>query len=291
MRILLTGAGGQVGRELRRCLAPLGELAAFDRAGLDLADAQRIRAVVSEMRPEVIVNAGAYTAVDQAESDAPAAQAINATAPGILAEEARRLGARLIHYSTDYVFDGAAPHPYRESNAPAPLGEYGRSKLAGEEAIRAVGADALILRTSWVYGAHGRNFLRTILRLARERDELRIVADQFGAPTWSRMIAQATALLLVHPGRPTGMFHLTAAGETSWHGFATAIVDEARMLGLEPSFKVRSIVPITTAEYPLPARRPANSRLNCDRLARQTGLRLPDWRTSLRLCMEDMAGG
>lgn len=291
MRILLTGAAGQVGRELRRCLAPLGEVAAFDRAGLDLADAQRVRAVVSEVQPEAIVNAGAYTAVDQAESDAPAAQAINATAPGILAEEARRLGARLVHYSTDYVFDGAAPQPYRESDTPAPLGVYGRSKLAGEEAIRAVGADALILRTSWVYGAHGRNFLRTMLRLGRERDELRVVADQMGAPTWSRMIAQATALLLVHPARPTGLFHLAAAGETTWHGFACALLDEARALGLEPAVKVRRVVPIATADYPLPARRPANSRLDCDLLARQTGLRLPRWRESLRMCLEDMAGG
>jgi dTDP-4-dehydrorhamnose reductase len=227
VNILLTGKNGQVGWELQRTLQPVGKVAAFSHAGLDLADAAAIRSKLDEVRPDVIVNAAAYTAVDKAESEPELAHEVNAVAPALLAQEAARRGALLIHYSTDYVYDGAKAAPYVESDKTNPLGAYGRSKLAGEEGIRASGCDHLIFRTSWVYAARGANFLRTILRLAAEREELRIVMDQIGAPTWARLIAEATALALRQALRErsggqfeSGVFHLTAAGETSWHGFA-----------------------------------------------------------------------
>lgn len=276
-RILLTGRNGQVGWELERSLQPLGHVLAYDRAGLDLADPDRLRAVVREVRPDIIVNPAAYTAVDKAEAEPDTAITINGTAPGILAEETKRLGALLVHYSTDYVFDGRKDGAYTEDDRPNPINTYGRSKLAGEQAIQASACRHLILRTSWVYGLRGHNFLRTILRLAAERDELRIVADQMGAPTWSRMIAEATSALLAAPHPPEGLFHLTAGDSTSWHGFAAAIVDHAGV--------TTRVTPITTAEYPLPAGRPANSRLSCGRLASQTGIALPDWRLVLDLCL------
>jgi dTDP-4-dehydrorhamnose reductase len=280
-RILLTGGNGQVGWELQRTLAPLGEVVAFDRAGLDLVDADAIRRIVRAVRPAVIVNAAAYTAVDKAEEESAAAQAINGTAPGILAEEAKRLGVLLVHYSTDYVFDGINPAPYTESDTPNPLGAYGRSKLAGERAIQASGGEHLILRTSWVYGLRGKNFLLTIRRLAAERPVLRIVGDQIGAPTWCRGIAEATAALLASNQSPHGLFHLAAAGATSWHGFAAAIVASQGS-----SARVEEI---TTAEYPLPAQRPMNSRLDCSAL-RSLGIALPDWREQLRLCLDQGNG-
>lgn len=279
--ILLTGTNGQVGWELERTLAPLGEVLACDRAGLDLADSDRIRAVVREARPEIIVNAAAYTAVDKAEAEPELAMAINGTAPGVLAEEAKRTGALLVHYSTDYVFDGAKDTPCTEDDPPNPCNAYGRSKLAGERAIRAAGCRHLILRTSWVYGLRGHNFLRTMLRLAAERDELRVVADQFGAPTWSRMIAEATALALASPDPAEGLFHLACGGETTWFGFTEAILAGTRtQRQREPR-----LVPISASEYPLPAKRPASSRLDCTRLMRETGLRLPHWQTALDLCL------
>lgn len=276
-RILLTGSNGQVGWELRRTLAPLAQVHALDRKALDLADPDRIRTVLRDVKPQIVVNAAAYTAVDQAEAEPDLAQAINGTAPGILAEEAKRLGALLVHYSTDYVFDGAKATPYTEADAPNPLGVYGRSKLAGERAIQAADGRHLILRTSWVYGLRGRNFLLTILRLAKEKPVLRIVGDQIGAPTWCRNIAETTAALLASARTPTGLFHLTASGATSWHGFTAAIVASQ---GLNAR-----VDEITTAEYPLPARRPANSRLDCTAL-RSLGFELPDWRDQLRLCLD-----
>lgn len=282
-RILLTGKNGQVGRELERTLAPLGEVVAFDRAGLDLADPDRIRAAVREAKPGIIVNAAAWTAVDRAESEEAAALAINGAAPGILAEESKRLSALLVHYSTDYVFDGTSARAYAEDDEPNPVGAYGRTKLAGEQAIRAVGGRHLIFRTSWVYGLHGHNFLKTILRLAAERDELRVVADQIGAPTWSRMIAEATALAIARLDGQDGLYHLTAAGETSWHGFAEAILATALRAGrIERSPPVRRI---TTADFPTPARRPANSRLDNARLAADFGIALPGWGRQLDLCL------
>lgn len=279
-RILVTGRNGQVGWELERALAPLGDIVALDRAALDLSNPDRIVAVVRETKPDVIVNAAAYTAVDKAESEPDLAMAINGTAPGLLAEEAKRSGALLVHYSTDYVFDGARQGAYTEADAPNPMSVYGRTKLAGERAIQAVGGRHLILRTSWVYGLRGHNFLRTMLRLAAERDQLRIVADQVGAPTWSRMIAGATALALARAEPPEGLYHLTAGGQTSWHGFAKAILDTRGWKG--------DLAAIATADYPLPAKRPANSVLDGAKLVRDTKLRLPEWSASLALCLADL---
>ena len=284
-RILLTGIDGQVGHELRRALQPLGEVIALDRTALDLAQPDHIRDIVRTVGPDVIVNPAAYTAVDQAESEAELALAINGAAPGILAEEAKRLNALLVHYSTDYVFDGAKPSPYGEDDPVGPINSYGRSKLAGEREIEAAGCRHLVFRTCWVYGLRGRNFLRTMLRLAAEHDELRVVADQFGAPTWARLIAEATALALARHAGQQGIYHLAAAGATSWHGFAAAIVGHAHRTGLLA--KAPPVRRLSSAEYPTPARRPANSRLDCARLEQDFGLRLPDWETQLRLCLDD----
>lgn len=285
--ILLLGRNGQVGWELERALAPLGEVTALGRGEADLADPDALRAAVRHHRPAVVVNAAAYTAVDRAESEPDAAFAANAAAPEVLAEEAKRAGAFLVHYSTDYVFDGRKAAPYVESDATGPLNVYGRSKLAGEEAIRAVTDEHLILRTSWVYGARGGNFLRTILRLLDERDELRIVADQEGAPTWSRMIAEATAAALARNGaarpRHAGTFHLAAAGRTTWHGFATAIRD-----ALGDAYRGKRIAALATEEYPTPAARPRRSVLDTARLEESFGIRLPAWDASLRLVLEEM---
>ncbi len=281
MRILLTGRNGQVGWELERTLGPLGEVIAFDHAGLDLAKPDEIVARVREVKPDVIVNPAAYTAVDRAESEPDLAMAINGTAPGILAEEARKLGALLVHYSTDYVFDGTKEGPYVETDAPNPLSVYGRSKLAGEQGIAASRAEHLIFRTSWVYAKRGKNFLLTILRLAREKPELRVVADQFGAPTWARDIATATALVLARRPAgadiPSGIYNLTAAGRTTWHGFAQRIV---ALAGLSTP-----VVPIATSEYPTPAKRPTNSVLEHTGLARHFGLALPLWHESVSRCL------
>ena len=283
MRILLTGKNGQVGWELARRLAPLGEVVALDRAGLDLAVPGQIASVVRSVRPDVVINAAAYTAVDQAESEPDRAHAINATAAGVIAEEAKRAGALCIHYSTDYVFDGRKPSPYVEEDEPHPLNAYGRSKLAGERAIRGVDGPHLILRTSWVYAARGRNFLLTIRRLIRERSELRVVSDQIGAPTTASMLADVTAELLqrhgVSPlGDARGIYHVTASGFTSWHGFATEIVRLER-----PDAPIR-IVAVASSEYPSAARRPANSRLSTEKLSRRFGIALPSWEACLAAC-------
>ena len=287
MKILISGANGQVGWELQRALAPLGEVLALGHAQLDLADADAIRQALRHAAPDVIVNAAAYTAVDRAEQEPDLAQAVNGVAPGVLAEEAKRLNAALVHYSTDYVFDGAKGAPYEEIDAPQPLGVYGATKLAGEKAIAAVDCAHVVLRTSWVYGARGKNFLLTMQRLARERDELRVVDDQLGAPTWSRMLAEATASMLsqcLHKGAVAdrlrdrgGLYHLSAAGQTSWFGFASAIVEHAE----QPP----RMTPIATADYPLPAARPAYSVLANDKIARHFSIRLPDWRVSLGHCL------
>lgn len=287
MNILLTGVKGQVGWELQRSLASLGEVVAVDREDMDLADAAAIRTKVQEIAPRVIVNPAAYTAVDRAESEPERARLINAVAPGILAEAALRCGAILVHYSTDYVFDGSKDTAYLEDDAPHPLNVYGATKLAGEAAIRAAGVRHLILRTSWVYGLRGGNFLLTMQRLMRERTELKIVDDQIGAPTWSRLIAEATAQILAQclsPARgadrpePWGTYHLTCGGETSWYGFAAAIAE----LGGYPT----RLNPIPSSDYPTPARRPTNSRLDNAKLARVFGLRLPHWREALKLCLD-----
>ncbi len=285
MKILLTGCAGQLGRELKRSLACLGEVVACDRRQLDLADPDALRASVRTIAPDAIVNAAAYTAVDKAETETALANAINATAPGILGEEAKRLDARLIHYSTDYVFDGRKSGAYNEDDGPAPLSAYGRSKFAGEQAIAATGARHLIFRTSWVYGLHGANFMKTMLRLGRERSELRVVGDQFGAPTWTRHLADATALVLARKDAPDGLYHLAAAGETSWHGYAEAIFATALECGLLE--RTPTVHRIASADYPLPAPRPANSRLECTRFRDSFGLALPDWRIGLADCLSD----
>jgi dTDP-4-dehydrorhamnose reductase len=271
LRILLTGATGQVGWELRKTLAPLGEVKAFDRYGLDLADAPQLAASVRALLPGLIVNAAAYTAVDKAEAERDMAFAVNATAPRVLAEEAKRIGALLVHYSTDYVFDGTKPAPYVEDDATHPINVYGESKLAGEQAIARAGCRHLILRTSWVYGARGKNFFLTMRRLGKERPELRVVDDQVGAPTSSLAIAHATSQLLERGTE--GLYHMTAAGETTWCGFARAILAGAGI--------ATPVVGIRTENYPTPARRPTNSRLDCSRLKAAAGVQLPTWEEQL----------
>lgn len=282
VRILLTGSQGQVGWELQRSLAPLGEVTALGRGQLDLASPDAIQSAVRAAAPGVIVNAAAYTAVDQAEREAELAHAVNARAPGVLAEEAGRLGALLVHFSTDYVFDGAKAGAYLEGDPPRPLGVYGTSKLAGERAIQGSGCRHVILRTSWVYGARGKNFMLTMLRLAREKPELRVVADQVGAPTWCRALAVATAALipkaLANPAAH-GVYHATNAGATSWCGFATEIL---RLAGI-----ATPVLPIPAADYPTPVARPANSVLDNTALLRAFGLALPDWNSSLAQCLRE----
>lgn len=279
--ILVTGAQGQVGFELARLLVPFGAVVAVDRAKLDLADPDAIVAAMRGLTPALVVNAGAYTAVDRAESEIAIAHAVNARAPGILAEEAKRAGAVLIHYSTDYVFDGARKTPYPEDAPTAPLNVYGASKLEGERAVAASGARALVFRTSWVYGLRGRNFLLAIRRLAAERDVLTVVADQIGVPNWCRTLAEATARV-VGAGLPSaaersGLYHLTSAGAASWYDFAKAIVGPASR---------PTVTPIATADYPTPARRPAYGVLATARFEAAFGFALPDWRDALARCLE-----
>lgn len=285
--VLLFGGNGQLGWELHRALAPFGRVAAPGTAQCDIADLEATTRAIRQISPRIIVNAAAYTAVDRAESDEVMAHRINAAAPAVMAAEARRLGVPLVHYSTDYVFDGTKPAPYVEEDAPNPRSAYGRTKHEGEQAIAASGAEALVFRTSWVFGGHGGNFVRTILRLARERDSLRVVDDQVGSPTPAALIADVTALALAQlrrAGFPSGMqlYHLSAANPLSWHGFATTIVEQALALGLG-GIKLRpeAIAPIATVDYPLPAARPANSRLDCRRLEQAYGITMPDWRPYL----------
>lgn len=286
LRILITGRDGQVGRELAHTLAPLGELTATTRAELDLTSDASIRAVVQRVRPQIIVNAAAYTAVDKAESEPVLAQRINADAVATLAAEARTVGAAMIHYSTDYVFDGSKSSPYVEDDETHPLGVYGRTKLAGEQVLAHAGIPYLVLRTSWVYGARGKNFLRTILTLATEKPELRIVDDQTGAPTWAHDIAVATAAIAqrwMQTADPTqsGVYHLTAAGKTTWYGFAAEALRLRAALPAAQRKHFARLLPISSAEYPTPAARPKNSQLDCSQLARTFGCKLPDWQTSL----------
>ncbi len=289
-RILLIGSNGQIGRELLRTLAPLGEIVATSRdnkAGLtiDLAKPDSLVQAFNEVKPVLVVNAAAYTAVDKAESEPDVAEAVNAIAPGIIGELATKQGAAVIHYSTDYVFDGASGFPYKEDDKTNPAGVYGRSKLQGEKALLDTADNALIFRTAWVYGQHGQNFLRTMLRLFAERDEVRVVDDQIGSPTWSRMIAETTAQvasqLKMNPAQfseKRGIYHLTAAGQTSWFDFAQAILGNTE--------STCRLLPIPTTEYPTPAMRPAYSVLDNMKLHDLFGLALPDWRHSLQQCMD-----
>jgi dTDP-4-dehydrorhamnose reductase len=285
--ILLFGADGQVGWELQRSLSLQGAVTPLARAQVNLADVAAVRAAIRSARPDVIVNAAAYTAVDKAETETELAFAVNAAAPEAMAIEAKASGIPLIHYSTDYAYDGRKNGPYTESDATGPQSAYGRSKLAGDEAILASGAQAVILRTSWVYAARGANFLRTILRLAAERESLRIVSDQYGAPTSAELLADATARILAQPGA-SGLFHCVAAGETSWHGYATFIVGEARKLGASLKATPERIEAITTAQYPTPAARPRNSRLDCAKLQRTFGLQLPPWQVHVSRTLKEL---
>ncbi len=290
MRILLTGKSGQVGRALASTLAPMGTVMAVGRGQLDLMHPDAIRNAIRASKPDVIVNAAAYTAVDHAETEPDLAMAINGVAPGVMAEEAWRLKALLIHYSTHYVFDASKDTPHAEDDAPNPINTYGKSKLAGELAIRATGARHYLLRTSWVYSASGANFVNTMIHLSKERDELRIVDDQTGAPTWAGMIADVTAQLLAREVAPQsrlaadyGTYHLTASGAVTWYGFASAILAGTQALGAGNP----RLVPIATSEYPLPARRPANSRLDTTRLQRLLGITLDPWQQGLSQCLRE----
>ena len=289
LRILIIGQNGQVSQALQKRLAAVGELIVLGSSKLDMARTDDIRAPIDALRPDLIINAAAHTAVDQAESEAERAFAINATAPGVLARAALGLGVPLFHYSTDYVFDGRKPEPYTEEDAPNPLSVYGRSKLAGEEAIREAGGQHLILRTSWVYSNAGRNFLLTMQRLLQEKPHLRVVADQIGAPTWAGTIADSTAKLIERwqAGQcgAWGTYHLTAQGQTSWFGFAQAIGENL----VEQHKPCAVLEPIPSSEYPTPAPRPLNSRLDCTRLLREWGVSQPDWRSALRQCLAGQA--
>lgn len=292
-QILLTGATGQVGSELLETLKPLGEVIAPARTQLDLANAASVREAIRAVRPRWIVNPGAYTAVDKAESEPELAYAINAEAVKVIGQEAKLIGAGVIHFSTDYVFEGTGTEPYRETDETSPVSVYGATKLAGEIALAESGASHMIFRTSWVYGAQGKNFIRTIVKLAREREVLRVVADQFGAPTWSRDLAMMTAEsirrceavagsgelapVLADVG---GVYHAAGAGETTWYGFAAEAVRLQREI--HPEVRFAEIEAITTAEYPTPARRPLNSRMNCDKLFARFGWKMMDWHESLK---------
>ena len=293
MRVLLIGANGQVGWELGRTMTSIGDVVAMDRSACDLSRPHDLSDIIRDAKPDIIVNAAAYTSVDKAEKEEEIATLVNGTAVGVIAAQARQLAALLIHYSTDYVFDGTKDCLYTEDDPPNPINAYGRSKLAGERAIAQCAGDYLILRTTWVFAARGHNFLRTILRLARERDELSIVADQIGAPTWARHIADATALIVQRACREraneqfvSGILNVTAGGATSWWGFAEAILEHAMEQGLLRNRpKVR---PIATSDYPLPAARPKNSRFAQERLRKRFGIELPEWQQGLLLCMRTL---
>lgn len=294
MKILLFGKNGQVGWELNRSLQPLGEIIALGREEADFSNPESLRDTVRDVKPDVIVNAVAYTAVDKAESEESLAEKINGIAPGVLAEEALKLGSLLVHYSTDYVFSGDSKTPYLETDEPAPVNAYGRSKLAGEVVIESSGCNYLIFRTSWVYATRGQNFLLTISKLMKERDELSIVSDQIGSPTSARLIADTTSLCLnnVMEQKRAGTFsskiyHLTASGSTSWCGFAKEIMRiECEWLGQQ--LNIKSIKGIPTADYPTPAKRPVNSRLSKASLERDFNITLPDWQKTLILCLEEL---
>ncbi|RQS70132.1 dTDP-4-dehydrorhamnose reductase [Burkholderia sp. Bp8963] len=295
MKIIVTGANGQVGWELTRSLSVLGNVIALTREGADLTRPDTLARVIDEIRPDAVVNAAAYTAVDAAETDAATANTVNAEAVGVLAEATRRAGGLFVHYSTDYVFDGTKTAPYVESDPTCPVNAYGATKLGGELAVAQAGGDWLMFRTTWVFAARGKNFLRTMLRLAKERKEMKVVADQYGAPTWARSIADGTAQALAAAMRErkagafeSGLYHMTSAGQTSWHGFAEAVVASWRAAPDAAPLAVEQIAPIPTSAYPLPAKRPVNSVLSNAALNARFGVELPDWRTAVDLCVKDL---
>jgi dTDP-4-dehydrorhamnose reductase len=295
MKILLFGKVGQVGWELNRSLQPLGEVTVFDQEGADFSDPESLRDVVREFKPDIIVNAVAYTAVDKAEEEEDLAAKINSTAPGVLAEEALKINALLVHYSTDYVFDGTKSTPYLETDKPNPVNAYGRTKFAGELAVQSSGCDYLILRTSWVYASRANNFMLTMLKLAQEREELSIVSDQIGAPTSARLIADTTILCVQQVIKEklegtfvSGLYHLTATGHTSWHGFTKEIAEVANKK-LTLSLKLINIKAIPSTDYPTPAQRPMNSQLDLKKISKTFGVEMPDWKKTLELCIEELA--
>jgi dTDP-4-dehydrorhamnose reductase len=296
VKILLFGRNGQVGWELQRSLAPLGELVALDRAGAeglcgDLSDPAGVARTVLQVRPDIVVNAAAYTAVDKAESDAELARTVNAEAPGAIARAAQEVGAGLVHYSTDYVFDGSGSRPWKESDTTGPLGVYGRTKLEGEQRIAGALPRHLILRTSWVYGARGGNFAKTMLRLAREREELKVVDDQVGAPTGADLLADVTAHAIrgwAGAGDARGIFHVAAAGETSWHGYARFVVGKAQQAGQVLKADAQRVLPIPSSAFPTPARRPHNSRLDTARFRAAFGLVLPPWEQGVARMLQEI---
>lgn len=294
MKILVTGKNGQVGFELQRALAPLGEIIAVGHADCDMANPDAIRALVRRVAPDVIVNPAAYTAVDKAESDQQTAIAVNARAPGVLGEEAARLGALVVHYSTDYVFNGNKDGSYSETDQPDPQSVYGRTKYAGECALAAANPRHLILRTSWVVGAHGGNFAKTMLRLAAERERLSVVSDQFGAPTSAALLADLTAQLVRDYQRgtaehfPYGIYHVSAAGETSWYDYARFVIQEAVNAGKPLKAGPDAVAPLTTQEYPTPAKRPANSRLDTSHFRRTFNLHIPSWQEGIRHVLQQI---
>ncbi len=295
MKVLVTGRNGQVGWELTRSLAPLGEVIACDRTMADLTKPDTLLSLIARVKPDVVVNAAAYTAVDKAETDEAAAMAVNGDAVGVLAREARKVGAIFVHYSTDYVFDGTEERAYSEGDAPRPMSVYGRSKLEGERQVGDAGGDWLVFRTSWVYSSRGSNFLRTMLRLATERDALRVVADQRGGPTSARMIADLTAHAIRQSVRErvdgtfeSGVFHLTCAGETTWHGFASKIIDAARAARLRRPVTAQAVEPIPTSAYPTAARRPCNSVLDNAKFDQRFALRRQNWEEALALVLDDV---
>lgn len=295
MRILITGKTGQVGFELRRALASLGDLVVADRLQCDLSSGDKLRLFVREVAPNVVVNAGAYTAVDRAESEKDLAIAVNSNGPGILGEEASRLGALVVHYSTDYVFSGSQARPYTEDDTPDPINAYGYSKLMGERYLEESCRRHLIFRTSWILGANGTNFARSMLRLAAERDALDIVSDQLGAPTSASLIADVTALLVRDATRspeefPYGLYHLTSSGSTTWHEYACYVIDRARLAGQPVRIRRDAIRAIRSEDYPTAALRPANSCLDTSRLRRTFGLQLPHWKTGVDYTLEQIFG-
>lgn len=294
MKILLTGKNGQLGFELQRALAPLGEVHAVGTADCDLADSEALRALIRAVAPQLIVNPAAYTAVDKAETEAQQAQAVNAIAPGVIGEEAAKLGASVIHFSTDYVFNGEQPTPYAESDTPDPQSVYGSSKLSGEKALAAATRQHLIFRTSWVVGAHGGNFAKTMLRLAGDREELKVVADQFGAPTSAALLADATAHVVRQLQRdgaeafPFGTYHLSAAGDTNWHAYAQFVIRAAHAAGKPLKALPERVLPIPASAYPTPAKRPTNSRLNTERFQTTFGLHLPEWQSGVNHILQQI---
>lgn len=293
MKILVTGKNGQVGFELMRTLAPLGKVVGVDIKECDLTQSASIEALLDKVSPDIIVNPAAYTAVDKAESESTIAHAVNAQAPKIFARYAARKNIPIIHFSTDYVFDGKKDGAYLEDDEANPASVYGKTKWLGEEAVRKMAAKHIIIRTSWVFGSHGVNFLKTMLKLAQERDKLSIVSDQFGAPTSASLLAEATAQIikeLLEPGsyRKFGTYHLVAKGETSWHGYAKFVVEKANALGLATKINAAQIRPIKTSEYPVPAPRPANSRLDTSKVRSVFSVRLPTWQSEVEKVIKEL---